>query len=191
MEHDGNVRTDVCFADGYYHSPKALATTLNGDEPGCVKFSYEPVTQKFITHVKSKTKFTLYGDLPDILGFGPRSCDSSASLASSARSMFVRASSIVDLRRSFESLYVYSSIVKPRIVGDKIAPLLRIVLKTGKHGEMMTARFDHVQYIPVQSREFGSVETGIRDDTGRPVPFERGKVTVTLHFRRCSSRLFR
>ena len=44
---------------------------------------------------------------------------------------------------------------------------------------MVTTRFDHVQYIPVLSREFGSVETEIRDDTGRPVPFERGKVTVT------------
>ena len=84
--------------------------------------------------------------------------------------MFVRASSVVDLRRGFESLYVYSSIVEPRIVGDKIAPLLRIVPITGRHGEMVTTRFDHVQYIPVLSREFGSVETEIRDDTGRPVP---------------------
>ena len=43
MEHDGNF-----FEDGYYHSSKALATTLNGDKPGRVKLSYEPVTQKFI-----------------------------------------------------------------------------------------------------------------------------------------------
>ena len=185
------METDVCFEDGYYHSPEALATTLNGDKPGRVKFAYESVTQKFIALVKSKTKFTLYGDLPDILGFGAWSGDSTTSLTSSARSMFVRASSVVDLRRGFESLYVYSSIVEPRIVGDKIAPLLRIVPITGRHGEMVTTRFDHVQYIPVLSREFGSVETEIRDDTGRPVPFERGKVTVTLHFRRCSSGLFR
>ena len=191
VEHDGNMETDVCFEDGYYHSPEALATTLNGDKPGRVKFTYEPVTQKFIAHVKIKTKCTLYGDLPDILGFGAWSGDSTTSLTSSALSVFVRASSIVDLRRGFESLYVYSSIVEPRIVGDKIAPLLRIVPITGRHGEMVTTRFDHAQYIPVLSREFGSVETEIRDDTGRPVPFERGKVTVTLHFRRCSSGLFR
>ena len=189
VEHDGNVETDTYFEDGYYHSPKMLATTLNGDKPGRVTFAYEPVTQKFVAHMKSETKFTLYGDLPDILGF--ESGGSNSSLASAARSMFVRAHSIVDLRRGFESLYVYSSIVEPRIVGDKIAPLLRIVPISGRHGEMVTARFDHVQYIPLLSREFGSVETEIRDDTGRPVPFERGKVTVTLHFRRCSSGLFR
>ena len=33
VEHDGNMETDVCFEDGYYHSPEALATTLNGDKP--------------------------------------------------------------------------------------------------------------------------------------------------------------
>ena len=162
---------------GYYHSPKSLATTLNGDKPGRVKFSYEAAT--------------LYGDLPVILEFGTLSGDSSASLASSARSMFVRASSIVDLRRGFESLYVCSIIVEPRIVRDNIAPLLRVVPKTSSHGEMVTTRFDHVQYIPVLSLEFGGVETEIRDDTSRPAPFERGKVTVTLHFRRCRSGLFR
>ena len=142
--------------------------------------------------MKSETTFTLYGDLPDILGFGIGTGDDrSLSLSSSTRSMVVRGYSIVDLRRGFESLYIYSSIVEPRIVGDKIAPLLRIVPITGSHGEMVTTRFDHVEYIPLLSREFGSVETEIRDDTGRPVPFERGKVTVTLHFRRCSSGLFR
>ncbi len=100
VEHDGNVETDAPFEYGYYNSPKALAKKLNGDKPGRVKFFYEPVTQKFVANVKSETTFTLYGDLPDILGFG--------------------------------------------------------------------------------------VGTG-----DRPVPFERGKVTVTLHFRRCSSGLFR
>ena len=189
VEHDGNVETDVCFEDGYYDSPKALATTLNGDKPGRVRFYYEPVTQKVVAHMKGDTKVALYGDLLDILGF--MRGDAVTVLTSSARSRVVRAYSIVDLRRGFESLCVYSSIVEPRIVGDKIAPLLRIVPITGSHGEMVTARFDHVQYIPVLGREFACVETEIRDDTGRPVPFERGKVTVTLHFRRCSSGLFR
>ena len=145
------METDAYFEDGYYDSPKALAKKLNGDKPGCVKFSYEPVTQKFVANVKSETTFTLYGDLPDILRFGAGTGDSSStSLASSTRSMVVRGYSIVDLRPGFESLYVYSSIVEARIVGDKIAPLLRIMPITGSHGEMVTARFDHVQYIRLE-----------------------------------------
>ena len=86
VEYDSNVETDAYFEYGYYHSPTALATTLNGDKTGRVKLSYEPVTQKFVAHVKSETKFTLYGDLSDILGFGATSGDSITSLASSARS---------------------------------------------------------------------------------------------------------
>ena len=71
VEHDGNVKTDACFEDGYYHSPKALAATpLNDDKPGRVKFAYEPVTQKFVAHVKSKTKFTLYGICPTYSDWG-------------------------------------------------------------------------------------------------------------------------
>ena len=92
---------------------------------------------------------------------------STTSLTSSARSMFVRASSVVDLRRGFESLYVYSSIVEPRIVGDKIAPLLRIVPITGRHGEMVTTRFDHVQYI---SRAESRIRQRRNRDKGRHGP---------------------
>ena len=188
VEHYGETVTDAYFEDGYYDSPEELVKTLNGDTPGRVKFGYEPVTQKIVAHMKGDTKFALYGDLPDILGFGRG--EATTIFTSSARSMVVRGYSIVDLRRGFESLYVYSSIVESRIVGDKIAPLLRIMSITGRHGEMVTARFDHVQYMPVLSREFEDVEIEIRDDTGRPVPFERGKVTVTLHLRRCRTGLF-
>ena len=176
---------NVFLADGYYDSPETLVNTLNGEKPGRVQFSYNSVTQKVCAHMKSETKFTLYGDLVNILGFGK------SAMTDEGRPIALQANSIVDLRRGFESLYVYSSMVEPRIVGDRIVPLLRIVPITGRNGEMVTTRFDHVQYIPVMRREFGTVETEIRDDTGRLVPFERGKVTVTLHFRRRSSGLFR
>ena len=190
VEHAGKMEMDAYFADGYYGSATMPVRALNdGVKDGSVKFSYDQVTQKVCVHMKGDTTFMLYGDLPDLLGFG--TCDGVVIRTSLDRKTLTQGNSIVDLRLGFESIYVYSSIVEPRIVGDKIAPLLRIVPITGRHGEMVTARFDHVQYIPVLSREFGSVETEIRDDTGRPVPFERGKVTVTLHFRRCSSGLFR
>ena len=63
----------------------ARTRKLNGDKPGRVKFSYEPVTQKFFTHMKSETKLTMYGHLPDVLGFSAGTGDLSTSLASSAR----------------------------------------------------------------------------------------------------------
>ena len=153
---------NVFLADGYYDSPETLVNTLNGEKPGRVQLSYNSV--------KKLGKSVTTGE---------------------NRSIALPANSIVDLRRGFESLYVYLSLVEPRIVGDKIVPLLRIVPITGRNGEMVTTRFDHLHYTPIMHREFGTVETEIRDDTGQPVPFERGKVTVTLHFRRRRSGLFR
>ena len=102
VEHDDNVEMDAYFEDGYYDSPKALANKLSGDKPGRVKFSYEPVTQKFVAKVKSETTFTLYGDLRDILGFGAGTGDSSSTrLASSTNSMvFTRL-----LHRRFEARF--------------------------------------------------------------------------------------
>ena len=83
-----------------------------------------------------------------------------------------------------------SSVVQPRIVGNSFVPLLRIVRITGKHGEVVSKQFDNIHYVPLLTREFDTVEVDIRDDTGRSVPFERGKVTVTLHFRRRKNSLF-
>ena len=183
VEHEESVH-NVYLDDGYYDSPETLVEAINLDNVSRVKFSYDSVTQKVRAHLESQTKFRLYGDLSDILGFNNMTSDADHSIT-------LPANSVVDLRRGFESLYVYSSMVEPRVVGDKIVPLLRMVPITGQHGEMVTTRFEHVQYIPVMSREFGTIETEIRDDTGRPVPFERGKVTVILHFRRHSTGLFR
>ena len=53
-----------------------------------MKFSYEPVTQKVTAHMKGDTTFALYGDLPDILGFGRG--DAVVTLTSPARSSVAR-----------------------------------------------------------------------------------------------------
>ena len=95
------------------------------------------------------------------------------------------ADSVVDMSRGFESLYVYTNVVEPRVVGDSLVPLLRIVPLSGMQGDTVSKTFQKTQYVPVLCKEFGTIEI----DTSRSVPFERGKVVVTLHFRRIKSRL--
>ena len=120
VEHAGKMEMDAYFADGYYGSVNMLVRALNdGVKGGSVKLSYDPVTQKVCAHMKGYTTFMLYGDLPDILGFGTG--DGVVIRTSMDRKTLTQGDSIVDLRRGVESLYVYSS-----IVGDKIALLLRI-----------------------------------------------------------------
>jgi hypothetical protein len=91
---------------------------------------------------------------------------------------------VVDVKKGLNSLYVYCPLVEPRMVGDAQVPLLRIVPVEGRDGEMITRVFDPIQYCPLLQRRFQTVEIDIRDDTGSIVPFERGRVVVTLHCRK-------
>ena len=88
---------------------------------------------------------------------------------------------VVDLQRGFYSLFVYCDIVEDVVVGDVKAPLLRTVNIDGK--DMVSRIYHTVQYVSMQRCQFDTIEINIRDDTGRRVPFQRGKVIVTLHFR--------
>ena len=90
---------------------------------------------------------------------------------------------VVGLQRGFYSLFVYCDIVEDVAVGDVIAPLLRILNIDGKDDRMVSRIYQTVQYVSVQRRQFETIEIDIKDDTGRRVPFQRGKVIVTLHFR--------
>ena len=96
----------------------------------------------------------------------------------------------VSMTRGFNAIYVYTDVVESRIVGDSLAPLLRALPVRGSHGATVSDRFTNIHYVPLLYSHFKSIEMDIRDDTGRRVPFEYGRVTVTLHFRRRSTGLF-
>ncbi len=90
---------------------------------------------------------------------------------------------VCDLHRGFYSLYVYCDVVEPTIVGDVKVPLLRTVNISAEDSLTVSRLYQTVQYVPVHRRQFDTIEIDIRDDTGRKVPFQRGKVIVSLHFR--------
>ena len=95
--------------------------------------------------------------------------------------------SVVDMKQGFESLYVYTNVVESRVVGDSLVPLLRIDTRRARTYDLETFRARSVLALVAQGVFFN---IDIRDDTGHAVPFERGKVTVTLHFRRRNTGLF-
>ena len=97
---------------------------------------------------------------------------------------------MVQMDQGFDTIYVYTDVVESRIVGDSVAPLLRALPVGGSHGETVSDRFTNIHYVPLMYSHFKSIEIDIRDDTGRRVPFEYGRVTVTLHFRRRRTELF-
>ena len=93
----------------------------------------------------------------------------------------------VDVNGGFYGLYVYCDIVENHLVGDVSAPLLRIVpvQKSGvTQGDVIAHTFSTPHYVPVKRKNFENIQMDIRTDTGERVPFQRGKLTTTLHFRK-------
>jgi hypothetical protein len=96
----------------------------------------------------------------------------------------------VDIEGGLHALYVYCDAVECVAVGDTLAPLLRIVTIKGPRGEMTYIQYDEPRYIPLQKKNFDSIEMDIRDDMGNAIPFDSGKLIVTLHFRRVRDSYF-
>jgi hypothetical protein len=92
----------------------------------------------------------------------------------------------IDLEQGLYMLCVYCNILEEQIVGDTMVPLLKIVAVEGRHGQNITREYINPQYVPVFMTHFSELEIDIRDDAGARVPFERGRVLATLHFRRKS-----
>ena len=87
---------------------------------------------------------------------------------------------------SITSIYVYCNIVQPQIVRNTSVPLLRTIPVSGNSGDVITKMFTNIQYMPVQRKSFEDIEILLTTDTGYPMPFERGKVIVTLYFKKQS-----
>lgn len=95
-----------------------------------------------------------------------------------------------DIEGGLHALYVYCDLLECVPVGDTMAPLLRIVQVSGSRGDMSHIQYDQPRYVPLQKKTFDSVEIDIRDDIGDPIPFDSGKLIVTLHFRRAKDSYF-
>lgn len=168
-EIEGEVHHSILKA-GFYDSPELLVKRLKlvckASLPDCkaVEFSYDDITKKVTVSLKPDVSISFSPHLQTMFGFAEPHYESG-------------------IHEGDHSLYVYCNILKQQMVGDVLVPLLRIVPTKGTDGELVTRTYENIMYYLVQQKHFDTVELDIRDDTGRRVSFERGKVVVTLHFR--------
>ena len=166
---------------GYYGTIEDLIKAVNKTltkKAGSnnIVVSYNTVTGK--TNVKLKTNYKFSGSPPlsIMLGFGAQD----VTLEKTTESPYVVDMSIL------LNIYMYCDIVEPQIVGDINAQLLKSIPVEGNFGDIIAKTYTNIQYVPVQTKSFEIVKVLLRSDTGKPVPFERGKVVITLHFRKHS-----
>ena len=105
--------------------------------------------------------------------------------------LFIFSTLVVDPNRALSTLYVYTDVVEPQLVGDAYVPLVRTVVDRneggggrGERGETVSRAFTNVHYVNASRGKIHDVQVHITDDAGKRVPFEAGRVVVKLHFRR-------
>ena len=165
--------------DGYYSSAKRIIKAIEGKKhkkklKNKFDMGFSEINHKINMKVKKDCQVIISPLLQSILGFRQAIFPAGEYVSDW----------VADVKKGLISLYVYCPLVEPRMVGDAQVPLLKIVPWEGRDGEMITRVFDPIQYCPLLKRRFQTVEIDIRDDTGSIVPFERGRVVVTLHCRK-------
>lgn len=165
---------------GFYESvPDILNAIKIEDHQNKIHFEYNAVTKRVCIQVKNNARVILHDGLSQMLGFDP--CEIQ-SFEESAEVTYC-SPYVADPCAHYRVLMLYSDIVEPQIIGDVLAPLLRIVNVTGGDGEVVNAQYDRPHYLPVNRKIIETLEIVIRTHTGDLTPFERGRSYVKLHFR--------
>jgi hypothetical protein len=169
---------------GFYGSIQEFITDINkvlkkevGDD--IIYFTYSTKTGKVTCHLKKpRHKVFVAGRISLILGYAGKETIIDVAKGAAQESPYVADLSF------FSSIFTYCNIVDAQMVGNVDAKLIKTIPVEGTHGDIITKTFTNIQYVPVETKSFGDVEIILRTDTGDPVSFERGKVVVTLHFRK-------
>ena len=155
-------------------NPRILAALQRSTKNGRVAvFSYSRYTMKCTINLPPDIILKIPDNLGLQLGFG-------GGIFLTGKT---EGEAVVDLKFRAQTVYVYSDIVKHSIVGDKRAPLLRVVAINPLQGDTQTVTFQPMIYQPVCKATFKEITMYLRDSTGRHIPFERGLVTAVLAFR--------
>ena len=92
-----------------------------------------------------------------------------------------------DLHGGIHSLYVYApQLVEPSLLGDTMAPLLRIAKVNGAPGDMVEETYTMPQYHRVLEKQINEISIQIRTASGRLVPFNWGDCILVLHFKKAT-----
>jgi hypothetical protein len=196
--------TTVHIKPGYYSNIESLVTEVNETlvsrnleqqkyenypsrlrDDGWPRFVYLSEAHFVCVYIVPYCEIIISEGLREIFGFRPFQLNNW-----SPTTKRIHASDEICLEGERQTLYIYCDILENVPVGDTLAPLLRTVDAEAPRGNIIHKNFDRPRHLPIQRKNFSSLEIDIRDGLGRPIPFESGTVIVTLHFKRATSSYF-
>lgn len=85
-----------------------------------------------------------------------------------------------------EMLYVYSHIIKPRIVGDQVVRCLKVLPADPNRSQYI--KFGRIEYYPIDTFYIRNISIIILDAQSKRIDFNESTIPtlVTLHFRKTS-----
>lgn len=181
VTHESHINKFLLKQQGLKHLPpderKKLWPTIK----------YNSHNNKVVITLGPSQHIRLSPGLKEALGFGGDSIKSGDSEAFAV----VESNRVIDLNSDLQAFYVYCDIVDSVRVGDTERPLLRIV-ETGSEpaGTLVKRQYLTPLYVPVRKKNFEHIEIKLLTDSGKPVPFQRGRVIITLHFRKSERNYF-
>ena len=176
---------DFGFPKGYFESADEVVRVLNRILRRYATFKWIPFENYVEVKLKRKCALEIRGPLTQILGLPER-----LTPIPDVDNTFYHGDRINPHINPIYNMYIYCDLVQHERVGDTMAPLLRILPIRGRHGKFITHTCEDVQYKPLRGGRLDSVEIDIRDDQGKVIPFEPGKLVVVLHVRRRRSPYF-
>jgi hypothetical protein len=168
----------------YQHVPPKRLETIAHQTP---KLTYDELKNRMTIFLPPYVDVEFSSTLCSRLGI---SRDQNPFRNYEAVSINYKGTNVCDPQGDVHSMYVYCDILEYIPIGDTKAPLLRIVETKGANGEVQHRSFDHLRYVPIQKKQFDTIEIDIRNGFGEKMPFEGGQVTATLHFRLARSPYF-
>lgn len=173
-------RTRITLPAGHYDSAKDIINPLNKSQKGIFRpfhFEYDSVTKRTKVDLKNNCVIRWQNsDIARCLGFFPNGV-----IKKEGKTISPTLSSVQD---TISSIYVYTDIIENQHAGDVKVPLLRIIPVTQPNGKVCYEKYDKPYFFPVNRGHIEKISINIRDDTGELVPFQSGKVVVTLLFKR-------
>ena len=206
---DQNMTEEFTISEGYYdtsikliNSINKILTKLSSIKPPSLQ--YNELNNK-ITLQAGKTEggIKVYPDLGDeienILGLKNRNLKNDVySLGYSSIHEFVfggtntyreekfEAFHPVEITGGYHSLFLYTDIVYPSLIGDTCSQILRVIEipRKCKFGDTVHINYDQPHYRELLLNELSNIEIKMTDDTGQLVPFKFGRLSLTLHFKK-------
>ena len=158
----------------------ALNNFLQRKNHSLIKFTYSSNSNKVQVNTPIDYVMEFTGDLNKDLGFKHSKIEGSM-----AKPIYESSSAIKAKFNQITNLFVYTDIIEHQYVGDKLAPLLRVVAvkNSAEFGDYIECSFNEPHYLPVCRNNIDTILIDIRTNTGEPVHFGFGTVIVMLHFR--------